>query len=235
MEAASSGYRQANRNFAQASRDIEAVQTGRDAATRGRTEDTVPAFRALTPRGQGAFRAGYVDPLIAQTQGAAFGANKARPLINDAFADEVATIAPMRTQALMQRRIGRENTMFQTRNAVTGNSKTVENLNDDAAFGADPAAIGQFATQLIGGNIGGALRTAMGALSNGWNGNTAAVREHVANVLMQNAQNANPRIIQTMLDQLTREIERVSGLARALGRGAAGGLAVAPGATGIRR
>jgi hypothetical protein len=236
LEEASTGFRQANRNFAQHSRDIEAIDAGRVAASqRARPEDTIPEFRALSPRGQQAYRAGYADPKIALAQNSAFGANKARPLTSDAFAAESQAIAPMRTGAQMARRLDRENTMFQTRNAVTGNSKTVENLNDDAAFGADPAAIGQFATQLIGGNIGGALRTAMGALSNGWNGNTAAVREHVANVLMQNAQNANPRIIQTMLDQLTREIERVSGLARALGRGAAGGLAVAPGATGIRR
>ena len=35
-----------------------------------------------------AFRSGYVDPLIAQTEGAAFGVNKARPFTNDAFAAE---------------------------------------------------------------------------------------------------------------------------------------------------
>ena len=87
MENASAGHLAANRNFAQASRDIEAVQTGRDAAMRGRTEDTIPAFQGLTREGQEAFRSGYVDPLIAQTQGAAFGVNKARPLLNDAFAD----------------------------------------------------------------------------------------------------------------------------------------------------
>jgi hypothetical protein len=232
LENASGGYRQANQNFAQASRDIEAIDAGRNAGMRGRPEDTIPAFQALSQRGQQGYRAGYADPLIESAQSAAFGANKARPLTNDAFRDEAAAMAPGNN--LMQRRIGREDTMFQTRNAVTGNSKTVENLNDDAAFGADPAAIGQFATQLIGGNIGGALRTAMGALSNGWNGNTAAVREHVANVLMQNAGNTNPRVIQTMLDEMTRQIERVSQTARALGRGAAGGLAVAPPAVGAR-
>lgn len=235
LENASAGYRQANRNFAQASRDIEAIDTGRTAALRGRSEDIIPQFRSLDNRQQAAFRAGYADPLIENAQSAAFGANKARPLTSDAFAAESQAIAPMRTGAQMARRIDRENTMFQTRNAVVGNSKTVENLNDDAAFGADPAAIGQFASQIIGGNVGGALRTAMGALSNGWNGNTAAVREHVARILMQNAETANPRMIQAMLDQTTREIERVSQIARSLGRGAAGGLAVAPGASGARR
>jgi len=77
LENASEGFFQANRNFAQASRDIEAVQAGRQAATRGRSEDIIPAYQALRPEAQAAFRAGYVDPLIAQTQGAAFGVNKA--------------------------------------------------------------------------------------------------------------------------------------------------------------
>lgn len=233
IENSSSGFRQANRNFAQATRDIEAIDTGRTAALRGRPEDTVPAFQGLPQRGQQAFRAGYADPLIENAQGSAFGVNKARPLTNDAFRTEAAAMAP--GNPLMQRRIGREDTMFQTRNAASGNSKTAENLNDDAAFGADPTALAQFAQQIVGGNVGGALRTAMGALSNGWNGNTAAVREHVARILMQNAETANPRMIQAMLDETTRQIERVSQTARALGRGAAGGLAVAPNATGSRR
>jgi hypothetical protein len=72
MESASQGYRAANAEFAQASRNIEAVRTGRQAATRGRSEDTIPTFQALTPEGQGAFRSGYVDPLIGNAQGAAF-------------------------------------------------------------------------------------------------------------------------------------------------------------------
>lgn len=68
IENASERYLAANRRFAQASRNIEAVQVGRDAAMRGRTKDTIPAFRALTPEGQAAFRIGYVDPLIADAQ-----------------------------------------------------------------------------------------------------------------------------------------------------------------------
>ena len=86
MERASEGYLQANRKFAAASRDIEAVQTGRQAATRRRSEDVIPAYQALRPEARAAFRRGLVDPLIAQTEGAAFGVNKARPFSNDAFA-----------------------------------------------------------------------------------------------------------------------------------------------------
>ena len=88
LENASEGFLQANRNFAQASRDIKAVQAGRQAATRGRSADVIPAYQALRPEAQTAFRSGYVDPLIAQTEGATFGVNKARPFTNDAFAAE---------------------------------------------------------------------------------------------------------------------------------------------------
>jgi hypothetical protein len=49
----------ANLRFAQATRNIEAVQTGRNAAMRGRAEDTIPAFQALQPEGQAAFRIGF--------------------------------------------------------------------------------------------------------------------------------------------------------------------------------
>jgi hypothetical protein len=60
---------------------------------RGRIEDTINRYQSLSPKGQEAFRSGYVDPLIAQTQGAAFGVSKARPLLNDAFAAEADAMA----------------------------------------------------------------------------------------------------------------------------------------------
>ena len=229
MENASSGFRRANANFAQASRDIEAVGQGRDAAMRGRTEDIIPQFQSLQPRGQQAFRAGYADPLIQQAQGAAFGANKARPLINDAFADEAAAMAPRNAQ--MQRRIGREDTMFQTRHAAVGNSKTAENLADDGAMGIDPTLVGQ----LLSGNWGGALRSALGAGQNMLSGNTPQVREEVARILLQRGQNVNPANIQRMLDEVVNRMQLVQQIARQLGRGASGGLAVAPAAAGQRK
>ena len=76
LENASEEFLQANRNYTEASRDIEAVQAGRQAATRGRSEDTIPAHQALRPEAQAAFRSAYVDPLITQTEGA-FGVNEA--------------------------------------------------------------------------------------------------------------------------------------------------------------
>ena len=62
MENSSEGFLAANRSFSQATRDIESIQAGREAATRGRSEDIIPAYQPLRPQGQAAFRAGYVDP-----------------------------------------------------------------------------------------------------------------------------------------------------------------------------
>lgn len=221
MENASSGFRQANRNFAQSSRDIEAVQGGRDAAMRGRMEDTVPAFQALSPRGQQGFRAGYVDPLIASAQGGAFGANKARPLINDAFQAEAGVMAP--GNPMMQRRLAREQTMFETRNAALGGSKTADNLNDHAAMGVDPHLIGQVLT----GNWHGAVRSALSAGHNAISGNTPAVRQEVANILLQNGANISPARLRDMVQSTVARIQFVQNIARNVGRGASGGLAVA--------
>ena len=221
MEDASAGHLAANRNFAQASRNIEAVDAGRAAATRGRTEDTIPAFQALAPEGQQAFRSGYVDPLIAQTQGAAFGVNKARPLINDAFQTEAGAMAP--GNDMMQRRLAREQTMFETRNTALGGSPTAKNLAHDAALGVDPHLVGQIVT----GNWHGAVRTALAAGHNMATGNTPAVRQEVANILLQNGGNLSPARLREMVQNTVARIQFVQNIARNVGRGAAGGLAVA--------
>jgi hypothetical protein len=220
MENASPGYRAANANFAQASRDIDAVQAGRNAAMRGRTEDTIPAFQGLQPPGQQAFRSGYADPLIADAQKSPFGTNAARPLTNPAFQDESAVMAP--GNPLMQRRLTRENTMFETRNAAMGGSKTADNLNDHAAMGVDPHLIGQIMT----GNWHGAVRTALAAGHNALTGNTPEVRAAVAHIILQNGQSLAPNALREMVDRTVQRIQFVQNIARNVGRGAAGGLAV---------
>lgn len=219
MENASAGHLAANRGFAQASRNIEAVGQGRDAAMRGRTEDVIPRFQGLAPEGQQAFRAGYVDPLIARAQGDPFGFNKARPLLNDAFQAEAGAMAP--GNPLMQRRIGREQTMFETRNAAMGGSKTADNLADQSAMGVDPSLVGN----ILSGNWAGAVRSALHSGSNALTGNTAQVRQEVANILLQNGVSAGQ--LNRMITETVARIQFVQSMARNLGRGASGGLAVA--------
>lgn len=225
MENASNGYRAANAEFAQASRNIEAVQTGRQAATRGRSEDVIPAYQALSPEGQGAFRSGYVDPHIASTQGAAFGVNKARPFMNDAFAAEANAMAP--GNALMQRRLGREQTMFATRNQALGGSKTADHLADADAMGALPSLVGQ----VLSGNWSGAARSVISAGSNVVTGNTPAVRAAVSDILLQRGANVTPAALDRMVGETIRKIQTVQRLTMGGGRVAAGAAAQAPEAT----
>jgi hypothetical protein len=221
MEAASPGYQQANRNFAQASRNIEAIDTGRAAATRGRTEDTIPRYQALTPEGQQAFRSGYVDPLIGNTQSAAHGVNKARPFMNDAFAAEAEAMAP--GNALMQRRLSREQRMAETRNQALGNSKTVDNLADEAAMSVDPTLVGQ----VFSGNWAGAARSVLAAGQNAMTGNTPAVRAAVAEILLQRGVNTTPSRLDQMVGETIRKLQAAQRLAQNGGRVTAGAIASA--------
>lgn len=219
LENSSAGFRDANRNFAQRSRNIEAVGQGRDAAMRGRTEDIIPQYQGLTQEGQQAFRSGYVDPLIAQTQGAAFGVNKARPLINDAFQAESNVMAP--GAGLMQRRLGRENTMFETRNAAMGGSKTADNLADQSALSVDPTLVGN----ILSGNWMGAARSVLQSGSNALTGNTPQVRQELANILLQNGVSAGA--LNRMINETMARVRFIQNMTRNLGRGGSGGLAVA--------
>lgn len=224
MEGASPGYRQANANFRQSSQDIEAVDAGRQAAMRGRPEDTIPSFQRQSQAGQRAFRAGYVDPLIESAQSAAAGANKARPLTNDAFQTEAAAMAP--GNPMMQRRVAREQTMFETRNQAVGGSRTADNLNDDAAMAVSPEVLGVI-RNVVTGNFGGALSTAIQAGRNGLTGNTAAVRQEVANILLQSGRHIPAGRMQDMVDQVLRRSLEIARKADAVTRGVANGTAVA--------
>ena len=133
LENASPGFRQANRSFAQTSRNIDAIGEGRQAATRGRTADILSGFNSLQPRGQQAFRTGFIDPLIAKIDASAPGVNKAQPLLNDRFGELADATAP--GAPLLQRQLAREQTQFETRNQALGGSRTVDNLADAEVFG----------------------------------------------------------------------------------------------------
>jgi hypothetical protein len=219
MEGASPGWRQANANFAQRTRNIEAIDEGTGAAMRGRTEDTIPAFQAQSPAGQQAFRTGYVDPLIADVQKAAPGVNKARPLLNDAFRAEAGVMAPGNAQ--MQARLARENTMFETRQHALGGSRTADNLADEHAMAIDPHLVGAVGS-ILHGNIGGAVHAVGRLVANGWTGNTPEVRAQIARILLQRAPNMTPGALQNMVNQTIARLQRTQDIVRRLSRGVSG-------------
>lgn len=217
LAAVSKPYAHARDTFAAQSKGIEAIDLGRNASQRGRYEDTIPQFNALPPQAKQPFRVGYIDPEIAKVQGAAYGVNKARPYTSDAFIAESNAMAPRAPE--MQRRIARENTMFQTRNTALGGSKTFDNLADDVAMGLSPEVI----AKALSGGVKGIVKQGYSAAANLLTGNTAAVRQHVGQLLRMNGMNATPAEINAIL-QRANQINTQSRLGtNALQRGISGG------------
>jgi hypothetical protein len=226
LAAASEPYANARNAYRQGSQTIEAVDAGRNAARRGRPEDTTRAFAALSPEEQAAFRAGYADPLIEQAQTAATGVNKARPLINDATAAEFpAFAAPGRADQLAAR-LGREQTMFETNGAALGGSKTADNL-------ADAADMAQFDPSVMrnlfrGKPIQAAIDAATKVVSNA-KGMTPPVLDQLAAALMETNPVAARRVMSEAMQGRTSSV--TSRLAQALIRNVAathGGIAGRP-------
>jgi hypothetical protein len=212
LSEASESYAGARDAFAQASRTIDAVETGTTAARRGRPDDTIPAFQNMTPDEQAAFRAGYVDPLIEGTQSAALGVNKARPLINDATEQEFMAFAAPGRGAQLGRRLGREARMFETTNAALGGSKTADNLADAADMSKfDPGVF----TKLVQGRPVAAAVEAVTKLLTEARGQPPAVIERVARMLLEQ----NPAAARRIVDRAsvrTRMNNNMRGLINAL-------------------
>lgn len=162
----------------------DAIEAGTNAAKRGRTEDTTQLFNSLNPEQQQAFRTGYVDPLIESTQGAAHGVNKARPLINDATAVEFPAFAAQSGEKL-QRQLARENTMFETRNAALGGSKTADNVTDIADV--NPSTVIDMVRHPV---VTGA-RHLVGSAVNAAMGRNEATRALIADALLRRAPNGS--------------------------------------------
>lgn len=180
LEAASSGYRQANDQFAQASRVIDQVDAGRAATSnRARTGDVQQSYAALTPEQQAAFRAGYSDPLLARIESSAPGVNKARPLMDEASQAELGMMA--RDPQGLAGFLFREDQMFKTGNAAMGGSMTADNLADVADVGAfDTNAL----INILTGRWGAAATQLGSGAVNAMLGRNTATREEIARLLL---------------------------------------------------
>ncbi|WP_146038665.1 hypothetical protein [Paracoccus sp. SY] len=180
LEGASGAYREANDGFARASRVIDQIDAGKAATSpRARVADTLGHYRAQTPEGQAAFRAGYTDPLMAKIENSAPGVNKARPFLSDGATEELRAMAkdPDDLLSFLQR----ENTMFQTANAASGGSMTADNLADSAdVLTRGSSAVGN----LLTGNFVGAARQIADGVMNTLSGRNTATREEIARMLL---------------------------------------------------
>jgi hypothetical protein len=215
LERSSPGFRDAMAASREAARDVNAVDAGTTAATRGRTEDKLAAFGALRPEAQQGFRIGYVDPLIQRAQRSAMNSDAARPLTSLAARTELPALAVPGQGDQLLRRLGRESEMFQTRAKATGGSATAENLADNAGTGIDTGIIGQLLSGRFVGAAGSALRQGAAGLT----GNTEAVRAELARQLLR----GNPDEIRTLLSQLAAQRNRRSNTGATALRGLLGG------------
>lgn len=193
LSRASGPYANARDTYRAASQGIEAIDTGRTAAQRGRFEDTIPTFRRMSADQQAGFRAGYVDPLIEKTQRAAIGTNKARPLLTGKTAQEFPAFAQPGRAPRLGQQLGREMRMFETRNQALGNSSTAQNLGDIAdTMGTTDVA---FWSNLLTGNFVGAAGSAGRQVLASMQGLPPRVREQLAEFLLtRNSGQAMQRI-----------------------------------------
>ena len=225
LERSSAGYRRANDAFAAASREIGQIDAGKRAAgPRARAEDTLAAYGQLTPGQQAAFRVGYVDPHIARIERGAVGANAARPLTSQKFQQEAAGMAT--DPQLLARRLGRENTMFETNSVALGGSRTADNLADTADVSS--ANISALAQLLRGHIISGGGQLA-GAAFNRMRGQGPGVRSEIGRMLSQSGDSGADVIRQLLTNRQLDQAARLRLIDKLIAMGGTGsGMAVGP-------
>jgi hypothetical protein len=220
LEEASPAYRMANDQFATASRAIDAIDTGRAAASgRSRAPDNIAAFQRMAPEEQSAFRAGYVDPLIARNESMAVSptTNKARPLMTTKTGQEFPAFAAPGQADRMGNRIAREQRMFETANAALGGSKTADNLADAAEMAKfDPSVM----AKLFSGRPVAAVMEAVTKLINEGKGMPPGVLERVGQALMTTDPNAARAVLSAAQQTVQRNAVRQA-IASQMLRGAA--------------
>lgn len=196
----SKSYSAARDKYAEQSRSIEAIGEGKSAAMRGRHEDTIPAFNAKSaePDAQQSFRVGYADPLIEQVNNQPVGVNKVRALTGDGPTAELQAFAAPGQGDKMARRLGREDTMFETRAQATGGSKTADNLADEAAAGIDPRIF----WNLAHGNFTAAGSNLLHSAGNHLSGNTPEVRRLLGDMLLKRGAGPDTR---ALLDEIEKK------------------------------
>lgn len=236
IDAVNPDYAKARHLYAGPAQVRDAVRLGRNAATRGRAADNIEQFNTLPAPSQQGYRTGFADRVNQRIEGAAFGANKARPLSSDKMQSELGALSlhqgPVQPGRLdpLQQRIAREQTMFETRHNAIGGSGTSQNLNDDAAMAVDPTIF----ANLFMGRFGEAAKGALRAGGNALTGSTPEVRQEVGRLLTMRGNNVTQQQLQGVLNEAVRRVQARQIAAMLLGRGAAGALADAPSALGYR-
>lgn len=216
-------YAEANAAYAGPARIREAIETGRDMATRGRAADNLDTFGKLSPLEQQGARIGYADATNQGIERGAEGVNAARKFTSEKSRTELPALSlfngpyqPGQADTLAQR-LGREMDMFETRRIALGGSRTADNLANEQAAGIDPRVW----WNALHGNFGKAAANAIHAGGNVITGNTPAVRSELAQLLMRSGDQGS---IAPMLDALQSEIASRQAIAAALSQGVVSGV-----------
>lgn len=200
-------YARARDAYSAASSTIDAVDIGRGMASpRNRSEDTIQAFRRLTPDQQHAARIGYFDPMISRAESAAGTmTNSARPFISDSMRRELPALAAPGQADRLTGRLAREARMSETAGAALGGSKTADNLADAAEMAKfDPGVM----TSLMRGRPIEAIVAAVSKGSNEAKGLPPRVIERIARVLME----TDPDAARKALEIATTKTDRDRGV-----------------------
>jgi hypothetical protein len=196
-------YKQARAAYAGPASEREAIGLGQQAASRGRAADNIDLFNTMNDPRRQAFRVGYADTLNTGIERGAEGVNATRRLTSGKYRDELPAFSldqgPLRPGEApeMQKRLAREQTMFETRRQATGGSQTAENLADQAENQVDTRV---FASLLKGDVVGAGKAAFMGA-GNVLGGNTPAVRTSLAEMLLSR----EPQAVKGLLSRLEEE------------------------------
>ncbi|KTR04999.1 hypothetical protein NS365_13290 [Aureimonas ureilytica] len=189
-------YAAARDAYKTSSARVDAVGLGRKMdAGRTRVDDNLVAFEQLPDdEARAAARVGFFDPKIRAAEGkAGTGANAVRPYISESARRELPAFAAPGEGDLLMRRLGREQTMFETNHAALGNSKTADNLADQADMARfDPGA---FSALLQGRPVAAAMSLVAQALNEG-KGLPPPVLNRVAQALME----TDPRAARAVLE-----------------------------------
>jgi hypothetical protein len=134
----------------------------------------------MTPDERVAARVGYGDRQLSKIESAAGpGTNKARPFTSEKSATERNAMAldPER----LDRRIGRENTMFETSRQALGGSQTADNLADAAeSSGFDANAL----VNILSGRVVTGVSQIATALKQAAKGQNEETRQIIARALL---------------------------------------------------
>ena len=219
LEASSPDYRFANDQHSKASRALDAVDMGKAAFSNTvRTADVADQFAKTSPErpkpfggtniaqpgaqpygtgldGQSAYRSGYADRALAAVESQAPGVNKARGLLDSKNMGDFGLMAS--DPALLNRQLGREDTMFQTRARALGGSQTADNLANEKDAVALMKGAATTAGHVVTGNLMGLARQAGDLFANLATGKNEKTREMIARMLLsQNPQAATvPAIV----------------------------------------